>query len=68
MECKIIPFRKKQQDSVHENIDPERLQALLDSLDYCEYFPVGKPLRLAEPARASVMPLHINNNKEKDNG
>ena len=68
MECKIIPFRKKQQENVHENIDPERLQALLDSLDYCEYFPAGKPLRLAEPARASVMPLHINNNKEKDNG
>ena len=67
MECKIIPFRKKQQDSVHENIDPERLQALLDSLDYCEYFPVGKSLRLAEPARASVMPLHPNS-KEKDNG
>ena len=67
MKCEIIPFRKKQQDSVHENIDPERLQALLDSFDYCEYFPAGKPLRLAEPARASVMPLHPNN-KEKDNG
>ena len=67
MECKIIPFPKKQPDSVHENIDPERLQALLDSFDYCEYFPVGKPLRLTEPARASVMPLH-SNSKEKDNG
>ena len=65
MDCKIIPSPKKQQNSVHENIDPQRLQALLDSFDYCAYFPVGKPLRT--PVRASVMQSHPNN-KQKDNG
>ena len=65
MDCKIIPFPKKQQNSVHENIDPQHLQALLDSFDYCEYFPTGKPLRT--PVQASVTQLQ-SNNKGKDNG
>ena len=43
MDCKIIPFPNKRQNIVYENIDPQCLQALLDSLDYYEYFPVGKP-------------------------
>lgn len=61
--CKILTFPKKQQESVHENTDPERLQALLDSFDYCEYIPVGESPRLAKPAQASVMPLHPDKKK-----
>ena len=65
MDRKIIPFPKKQQNSVHEKIDPQRLQAFLNSFDFCAYFPVGKPPRT--PAPASVTQLHPNS-KEKDDG
>ena len=41
MECKPIPFPKKPSNLLAlTNLNPKRLQALLDSFDYVAYVPV----------------------------
>ena len=55
MECKIIPFPKKPRKQLLglDKPDPKRLQALLNSFDYCAYVPV-KAERNNEPMFISI--------------
>ena len=54
MECKLIPLPKKPRKQLlgFDKPDPKRLQALLNSFDFCAYIPVK-----AERKESMFIPL-----------